>query len=683
MMICPSCAQENLDDAPRCVKCAWPFAAEAIAYPAALPVGTVLQDGRYTVHEPLGRGGFAYTYAGWSRNFNRPVAIKELFPNDDRLCARASGTRQVRSGTRGAGFGESRRQFLAEGRRLLGLRHEGIVGVLDCFEEHGTAYIVMQRVAGEPLSARIAREGPPPEAEAVGMARRLAGALKYLHGKGLLHRDLTPDNVLLEESGTPVLIDFGLAREYLAREGLSTSVGFTDGYAPLEQYQSDGEWGPFTDLYGLGAVLYFMVTGTHPPSAIDLMSGTPLRFPDGISESLREAVTAAMQPRPEGRVRDTDAWLALLDGEARRAERERRAREEARRQAEQARLQAEIEQQARDERERRAREEARRQQERQREQARELARKLRREERLRALRDFWVYKMNKGLVLVAWVPSFLAVVLFMVSILQTEPGFGMQIERSHIDSFPIRIILLGLLLILSGWGIIRLCFFFRNEVNIIVFLLVFGLIFFGWLATYLFDYFFDARRFAIIEFSVATFPIFFFIFFCAFFLPVKIFILEQVADEAITPLLLVAAVSAFSLGYLLYMFSYSQGEDHFKATHGSAQESVQPSPRSAAQQERSATVPRPERTAAGTSRTAPASTCCRLWVKATPADARVRIMSIVPVYRDGIAVEPGRHRIRVERDGYVTYDRWVEIDQAEQVVTVDLPKSAPARGSRQ
>ena len=289
------CAHENVDVDELCAACGWPLGRAPVAYPTALPAGTALQEGRYEIRAPLGRGGFAYVYEAWDRRLNGVVAIKELFPGDDRLCVRAPGSRRVLPGPLGADFAASMERFLHEGQLLLPLRHSGVVGVLDCFEENGTGYVVMQRVQGESLGARVAREGALPVAEVERIGSGIAEALAYLHARTppILHRDLTPENVMLEPGGQPVLIDFGLAREQIERPG-SRSVAFTDGYAPPEQYSRTAARGPFSDIYSLGAVLYYMVTGQTPAGALDRRDGLKQSLPESVPKHIGEVIKGAM-----------------------------------------------------------------------------------------------------------------------------------------------------------------------------------------------------------------------------------------------------------------------------------------------------------------------------------------------------------------------------------------------------
>ena len=318
-MICANCGTPNEAGRATCSDCEFPLVeAEELAYASALPVGTRLQNGRYEVRGTLGRGGFAYLYLGWDENLQGEVAIKEYFPNDDRLCVRAPGTRRVVSGARGEDFAESRRDFLREARLLLRLRrHSGVVGVLDCFEEaaHGTAYLVLDRIEGETLEARIRRVGALDAREVERLAVALAQTLAFLHGRDVLHRDLSPGNVMLDGDGHPVLIDFGLAREYLVRRG-STVVGYTDGYAPPEQYRADAQRGTYSDLYSLGAVLWFALSGAEPPRSTDRvleqLVGQGLRLPKGLRAPLRTALEASLELDYSNRVRRAEDFLRLL-----------------------------------------------------------------------------------------------------------------------------------------------------------------------------------------------------------------------------------------------------------------------------------------------------------------------------------------------------------------------------------
>ncbi|RJF71283.1 hypothetical protein D3875_06560 [Deinococcus cavernae] len=279
---------------------------------SALAAGSVLQGGRYRIDGVLGQGGFGITYAATQTVLNAPVAIKELFP---------SGTlRQGQTVFPPATFGlqewaQAKRDFTTEAQLLAQFQHPDIVRVLDLFEDSGTAYMVMERLAGETLQQRLERRGALDPQDVQGLAERVARALGVVHSAGLLHRDLKPDNIFLEASGRVVLIDFGSARGFVVGQTVRHTRLVTPGYAPMEQYGSEARFGPYTDIYALGATLHHALTGKMPPSAPDLMTGTPLpALPANTPAGLQDALQAALSPRVTDRPQSAQEFLTLLSG---------------------------------------------------------------------------------------------------------------------------------------------------------------------------------------------------------------------------------------------------------------------------------------------------------------------------------------------------------------------------------
>lgn len=227
-----------------------------------LPANYRLQD--YRITEVLGQGGFGITYSAYDLLFDRNVVIKENLPAA--LSHRDSKTRCVQPLTEGTGPGSyawALRNFLNEARILSKLEHPNIIKVITAFSALGTAYYVMPYVSGTSLNKASV---PMPESEILPMLSDLLDALEYLHSKNLLHRDIKPANILRSQNGTPILIDFGTAR--VLTEHSQTTVE-SPGYTPFEQMQSHGNLGPWTDLYALGATMYYLITGTKPLKSAD------------------------------------------------------------------------------------------------------------------------------------------------------------------------------------------------------------------------------------------------------------------------------------------------------------------------------------------------------------------------------------------------------------------------------
>jgi serine/threonine protein kinase len=277
-----------------------------------LPVGTRLKGGRYTLGKVLGQGGFGITYLGADTQENRPVAIKELFPEGS---SRRANSRNVVPPTSllGAGFAETMEKFEDEARVMARFNHPGIVRVFDIFEENGTAYLVMEFLKGQTLGKRIEKQGRLPAHEVQDIALKLLDALEVVHGAGMLHRDIKPDNVFLHQDGRVVLIDFGSARQFAQGKTLQHTQLVTPGYAPLEQYGTAGKFGPYTDLYALGATLYHALMGVVPPAATDrVQSNQPLRLPRETPDGLEQAVNRALEIRVDRRPQSVAEFRAIL-----------------------------------------------------------------------------------------------------------------------------------------------------------------------------------------------------------------------------------------------------------------------------------------------------------------------------------------------------------------------------------
>ena len=286
----------------------------------ALPPGTVLREWR--LEDVLGVGGFGIVYRARGIYFDELVAIKEYFPSsiserdgDDTVVPVDSDAEEVHA----LGL----KKFVEEAKLLWNLstpsRHPNIVSVRSLFEIHGTAYMVMDFEDGISLS-KLLKEGKKfNERSLLAVIRPIAEGLDRAHRVGVLHRDIKPPNILISDEGRPVLIDFGSAR-FEAAEATSTKVTFhTPPYAALEQYVKTLEQGPWTDIYGLGVVLFECVTGTKPPEVLERMHGSNEqalaagRWP-GYSERFLAGIDAAMAIRPTDRPQTVTEWLSLLEG---------------------------------------------------------------------------------------------------------------------------------------------------------------------------------------------------------------------------------------------------------------------------------------------------------------------------------------------------------------------------------
>src|SRR5262245_14278338 len=277
----------------------------------SLPAGHRLQE--YRIDKLLGVGGFGLTYLATDANLNLKVALKEYLPGDIALRG-PDQTIGPRSDDTAETFGWGKQRFLDESRTLASFRHPNIVRVMRFFEANGTAYMVMEFVEGAPLGEWVKARRPIVEAQCAAMAGPLLDGLEVVHKAGFLHRDIKPNNIYIREDGSPVLLDFGSARQ---RSSELTAV-VTPGYAPFEQYHTQGNQGPWSDLYALSGVLYWMVTGNPPaeaaarvredkmPSALTV--GDHNRFrPDFL-----KAIDWALAPFEDKRPQTVGEWRARL-----------------------------------------------------------------------------------------------------------------------------------------------------------------------------------------------------------------------------------------------------------------------------------------------------------------------------------------------------------------------------------
>ena len=255
----------------------------------------------------MASGGFGNTYEAVDVALERRVAIKEFYPKS--LCGRTTSAGDVTllSTEHVEMFTQLRAKFRKEAVRLSQLNNHYIVRVHTYFEELGTAFYVMDYLQGESLSARMKRTGRPlTEAEALKYTSQVLEALAEVHAQNIWHLDLKPANIMVNERDEAVLIDFGASKQLQSIDGytISTSqnVAYTQGYAPLELVSGDmNKFGPWTDLYSLGATLYALFTMTTPPTAATIMDDGLPALPTSLSASTQELIAWLMQPAKSGR----------------------------------------------------------------------------------------------------------------------------------------------------------------------------------------------------------------------------------------------------------------------------------------------------------------------------------------------------------------------------------------------
>lgn len=230
-----------------------------------LPPGAVI-GGRYKLLKSLGQGGFGITYIAWDKELGRNVAVKECFPAG--VCMRepeGGAVRPIRSEWEPM-YLRALDDMRAEAHTLAGLNHDSIVHVHDIIWGNGSVFCVMPWLSSGTLKDRLEKD-PPDAEESLQWLRRLLDALGYLHERGVIHRDLKPDNIMFNEAGNPVIIDFGAALNRPEQTTSTTQGSFSRGYAAPEQITGKGAVGPWTDFYALSATWYELLTGIHPEAA--------------------------------------------------------------------------------------------------------------------------------------------------------------------------------------------------------------------------------------------------------------------------------------------------------------------------------------------------------------------------------------------------------------------------------
>ena len=294
-----------------------------------LPKNTLLQGGKYKIEKVLGQGGFGITYLATQKiliegpigqiETEIKLAIKEFFMKE--VCNREEDSNVVSIPSVGSKQLAERfkQKFIKEAWNISKLKHPHIIKVVDVFEENETAYYVMEYHGNGSLNSYIKQNGAMPENEATKYILQIAGALDYVHKQQMNHLDIKPDNVLLNNKGEAVLIDFGLSKCYDAEgeQTSSTPIGVSIGYAPLEQSRVGGvgTFSPATDIYSLGATFYKLVTGQTPPDASEVLDEGLPDMPDSISKKVQNTITQAMESRRKKRPQSIGEFLALLDAE--------------------------------------------------------------------------------------------------------------------------------------------------------------------------------------------------------------------------------------------------------------------------------------------------------------------------------------------------------------------------------
>lgn len=264
-----------------------------------LQPNTTLQGGKYKIERVLGQGGFGITYLAIQVSSNRKVAIKELFLNG--VNERSGNSLQVSNSVNDPLFEKQKEKFKKEAKRIMSLDNEHIVKVYDLFEENNTVYYVMDYLEGESLATKMKREGHPlTESEVMDILPQLLDALSEIHKFQIWHLDIKPANIMLIDK-TVVLIDFGASKQITPSEMTSTALYFTPGYAPAEQTgMLFNQFGPWTDLYAVGATIFNLLTGKSPLE-FDIEEFKEDDLPESNLGLMYKMINWMMQPRRKER----------------------------------------------------------------------------------------------------------------------------------------------------------------------------------------------------------------------------------------------------------------------------------------------------------------------------------------------------------------------------------------------
>ena len=295
---------EIMDGSRHCSFCG--KSTEPHVHPHHLKPGTILHN-QYLVGNSIGEGGFGITYVGKDLSLDMKIAIKEYYPSGyANRNNTVSNKVTLNYQNEGEYFQNGVEHFLREAKSIAKFHNEiGIVDVRAFFEENDTAYIIMEYLEGENLSDKI-RSGEKFEAsEIFKLFLPMMNTLDKMHRENIIHRDITPENVRILPDGTLILMDFGSARYYSGMEKKTMSVQFKPGYAPFEQYNKNGNQGPWTDVYGLCATIYKCITGVTPVDSLERSQNDSLELPSKlgakISEPLEKVLMYGMAIYPENR----------------------------------------------------------------------------------------------------------------------------------------------------------------------------------------------------------------------------------------------------------------------------------------------------------------------------------------------------------------------------------------------
>ena len=300
-----------------CPRCGFDPGAES-AFPYALQPGIIL-NGKYVVGTVLGQGGFGITYIGWDLALESKVAIKEYFPSAQvSRTHTGQGTLQWYNTEAGRTARDSGREmFLKEARKMSRVSDiPQVVRVRDLFQQNNTAYIVMDFIEGSTLKDHLKKTGPLAWEQAKEIFLPAIDAMEQVHKAGLVHRDVSPDNLMLTPGGSVKILDLGAAKDLNINTGASSMQVAKGGFSPLEQYIQTGGSGPWTDVYAMAATMYYTLTGVLPLPSVDRLAEDTLRWDlpqlTALPETVRTALQKAMTVSPKTRTRSMAEFAAQL-----------------------------------------------------------------------------------------------------------------------------------------------------------------------------------------------------------------------------------------------------------------------------------------------------------------------------------------------------------------------------------
>ncbi len=300
-----------------CSECGRPYGSVETE-PFALKPGTIL-DGKYLVGEMLGQGGFGITYIGFDLLLEQKVAIKEYYPMSTGMVSRENSTTVVWSSAvmQKSGMEKGFDSFLKEARKMAKLGGiPGVVGVKSVLIQNETAYIVMDFIEGETLLKKLQREGPMDYGTCISLMTPIMQALAEVHKHGIIHRDISPDNIMVQSDGKLILLDLGAAKDLdiQGKDGnvQSSQMVAKHGFSPVEQYGQAGKIGPWTDVYAMAATIYYCCTGVLPPSATDRMIEDTLTCRPRLTKEQFDVLAFCMSVLPQKRPQNMDALLQIV-----------------------------------------------------------------------------------------------------------------------------------------------------------------------------------------------------------------------------------------------------------------------------------------------------------------------------------------------------------------------------------